>query len=353
MDIFAKITGVKYTPLLCSKLKSFSYNDFDATLSDKATFILQIDPTKQIALSCWVSPKRTRSYPYSRVYDTLGFSGKKATIIPVLKDEGKQGDRDFLQWDTISLMSLLGVYVVISYYVDASKSTRYTHKITGQKFNSEHIMSEIDRLMSYQSDALHWNITQVEGIGEIGSQALNAYSAISEKLNVEMHSWASAERRINILREGQAEFKALSRDLARQAQARESITTQPKEHVAGIKGKLTIKNYLGGNYYLTCDEVEIHGDEIHLIEAKHTKTDELPSLGDIKDGLVKMILFTNLEHLKVDERDYNPVPILKLTTGAGFSLSSLSSSQTNRLTNLKREAETNGFQIMINDELFA
>ena len=115
MDIFARITGVKYTPLLCSKLKSLSHKDFDATLSEKATFILQIDPTKQIALSSWVSPKRTRSYPYSRVYDTLSFSGKKATIIPILKDEGKQGDRDFLQGDTISLMSLLGVYVIISW----------------------------------------------------------------------------------------------------------------------------------------------------------------------------------------------------------------------------------------------
>ncbi len=114
MDIFARITGVKDTPFLCSKLKSFSYKDFDAALSEKTTFILQIDPTKQIALSSWVSPKRTRSYPYSRVYDTLNFSGKKATIIPILKDEGKQGDRDFLQWDTISLMSLLGVYVIIS-----------------------------------------------------------------------------------------------------------------------------------------------------------------------------------------------------------------------------------------------
>lgn len=207
--------------------------------------------------------------------------------------------------------------------------------------------------MSYQSDALHWNITQVEGIGEIGSQALNAYSTISEKLNVEMHSWESAERRINILREGQAEFKALSRDLARQAQARESITTQPKEHVAGIKGKLTIENYLGGNYYFTCDEVEIHGEEIYLIEAKHTNKDELPSLGDIKDGLVKMILFTNLKHLKIDERDYNPVPILKLTTGEGFSLNLLSRSQKNRLMNLKREAGTNGFQIMINDGFLA
>ena len=353
MDIFARITGVKYTPLLCSKLESFSYKDFDATLSEKTTFILQIDSTKQIALSCWVSPKRTRSYPYSRVYDTLSFSGKKATIIPILKDEGKQGDRDFLQWDTISLMSLLGVYVIISYYADASKSRRYAHKITGQKFNSGHIMSEIDRLMSYQSDALHWNMKQVEGIGEIGSQALNAYSVISEKLNVEMHSWESAERRIDILREGQAEFKTLSRNLAKQAQARESITTQPKEHIKGIKGKLTIKNYLGGNYYLTCDEVEIHGDEIYLIEAKHTNKTELPSLGDIKDGLVKMILFTNLENLKIDERDYNPVPVLKLTTVEGFTLNSLNRSQKNRLTNLKWEAETNGFRLMINDEFFA
>ena len=126
-----------------------------------------------------------------------------------------------------------------------------------------------------------------------------------------------------------------------------------KEHVEGIKGKLIIKNYLGGNYYLTCDEVEIHGDEIYLIEAKHTNKDELPSLGDIKDGLVKMILFTNLENLNADERAYTPVPVLKLTTGEGFSLNSLNRSQKNRLMNLKREAETNGFRIMINNGFFA
>ena len=61
-------------------------------------------------------------------------------------------------------------------------------------------------------------------------------------------------------------------------------------------------------------------EEVYLIEAKHTNKAELPSLGDIKDGLVKMILFTNLENLKIDGRDYNPVPVLKLTTGEGFSL---------------------------------
>ena len=350
MDIFAKITGVKYTPLLCSKLASFSYNELDTVLSKQAAFILQIDSTKQIAVSRWVSPKRTRSYPYARVYDTLSFPGKKVTIIPIVKDEGKQGDRDFIQWDTISLMSLLGVYVIISHYVDASKNTKYTHKITDQKLNSAHIRSAIDRLMSYQSDALHWNMTQVENIGEIGQQALKAYSHISEKLNVEMHSWASAEQRINVLREDKATFMMLSRNLAKQAQERESVTTQPKEHVTGIKGKLTIKNYLGGHYYLTCDEIEIHGDEIYLIEAKHTRTDKLPSRGDIKDGLVKMILFTNLEALKVDDRDYNPAPILKLTTDTDLTLKSLNPSQKNLLTNLEQEAKTNGFQVILNDE---
>ena len=90
-------------------------------------------------------------------YDTLGFSGKKVTLIPVMKDEGKQGDRDFLQWDTVALMSLLGVHVIISYYADAekTKNPKYTDKITNQRFDLNHIRSEIDRLHSYQSDALH------------------------------------------------------------------------------------------------------------------------------------------------------------------------------------------------------
>lgn len=81
-----------------------------------AILFLKLMKKNKIAISRWVSPKRTRSYPYARVYDTLNFVGKRITIIPVIKDEGKDGDRDFLQWDTISLMSLLGIYVSIAYY---------------------------------------------------------------------------------------------------------------------------------------------------------------------------------------------------------------------------------------------
>jgi len=115
MNISAKVTGIRYTPLLCKKLNVFDFEDLSKALSEEGTFIIEINK-KQLALSWWVSAKRTRSYPYARVYDSLDFSGKKVTIIPIMKDEGKEGDRDFLQWDTISLMSLLGIYVIISYY---------------------------------------------------------------------------------------------------------------------------------------------------------------------------------------------------------------------------------------------
>jgi len=34
----------------------------------------------EFGVSKWVSPKRTRSYPYERVYNTLSLGTKKVTI---------------------------------------------------------------------------------------------------------------------------------------------------------------------------------------------------------------------------------------------------------------------------------
>jgi len=50
--------------------------------------------------------QRTRSYPFERVYNTLEHS-KKITVIPVVKDEGMTGDRDYIQWDTVALTDVL------------------------------------------------------------------------------------------------------------------------------------------------------------------------------------------------------------------------------------------------------
>lgn len=346
MDLSAKITGIKYKPFLCAKLKPFAFKDLERALATNAVFILNIDKENSVAVSWWVSAKRTRSYPYARVYDTLNFAGKKITIIPVVKDEGKEGDRDFLQWDTISLMSLLGIYVIIGYYVNAERSTRYRHKITNQRFDIPYIKKKIKEILSYQSDALHWNLSQIDKVGDIGQKALESYEKISRKTKVKMHSKMSAERRIKQLQKGKNKFMSLSRQLAEMAQRRESLTEQPKEHLSGTKGIITIKNYLGGFYYFTADEIVVKGRDVYSIEGKHSKG-SLPSVGDIKDGLIKMILFTNLEDVKINDKNYNPKPVLKLTIENHFDIECLNKTQKKNLELLKKEGKTNGFRLQI------
>ena len=58
-----------------------------------------------------------------------------------------------------------------------------------------------------------------------------------------------------------------------------------------------------------------------------------------------MILFTNLEDVKIDSKNYNPVAVLKLTVENRFSESNLSVSQKEILSRLCKEAKINGFEI--------
>jgi hypothetical protein len=350
LDITATITGIKYTPLMCRKLNAFGIANLDSALSSEATFILRMDNGNEIAVSWWVSAKRTRSYPYVRVYDSLSFSGKKVTIIPIVKDEGKEGDRDFLQWDTVSLMSLLGVYVIIGYYKHAIKDQVYRNKIREQRYDTSYIKDEIMKLLSYQSDALHWNLSQLERAGEIAEKSLEAYAEISRFVGVKMHSFDLARKRVRKLLQGKDAFLKISRDLAKKAQARERVTEQPKEKLEGVKAIITIRNYLGGEYYFTSDEAELRGNDILLIEGKHTKTDDLPSVNDVKDGLLRMILLTNLEDVKVDGKTYNPKPVLKLTTGSPFKIESANHGQRRLLEDLRKEFTANRFQISLNSQ---
>ena len=156
MNILGKITGIKYKVSLARELKTFNLEGFDVNSSPTA-FIVN-DGKNSFAVSKWVSPKRTRSYPYERVYNTLNIS-KKITIIPVVKDEGVDGDRDFLQWDSISLMSLLDVYVILAYYTSA---TRNGSKLKKQKFDNTYILSKICEIKEYHSSSLHWNLNELK-----------------------------------------------------------------------------------------------------------------------------------------------------------------------------------------------
>lgn len=61
-----------------------------------------------------------------------------------------------------------------------------------------------------------------------------------------------------------------------------------------------------------------------------------------------MILFTNLKEVKIGTTEYTPVPILKLTTDLKFSSNKLRESRIDDLRLLKKEAEENGFRVLIN-----
>ncbi len=100
LDIVAEIKGISYKPSLCrKKLNSFNFENLEKALKSDGVFLVEKEKCK-IAVSRRVSPKRTRSYQYARVYDTLCYP-VRITIIPFMKDEGADGDKDFLQWDTI------------------------------------------------------------------------------------------------------------------------------------------------------------------------------------------------------------------------------------------------------------
>lgn len=312
MDIFAQIENIKYTPLNCLDLQVFKREDILDAFS-KASFILQKDG-EQIAVSQWVSPKRTRSYPYARVYETYKHRNR-VTIIPVVKDEGKDGDRDYIQWDTVSLMSLLGVYVILAYYVKAEPNPRYENKITSQEFDYSYILGRFDELQEYKSDALHWNLNELDkNLLKIVNKAKESYLEVSQKTGVSLHSIEGIDRRIEVIKEDIESFKEYSRELAYSAQRREFLTTQPKESLIEEKAKITIENYLGGAYYLTVDEAVLKEKNLFLVEKKHTSSSIMPTLGDIKDGFIKMVLFTNLEKTHIGKDYLNHFPVLGLTS---------------------------------------
>ncbi|MBE0410558.1 MAG: hypothetical protein IBX69_12590 [Anaerolineales bacterium] len=347
VEIFAEIRNVKYHPTLCKPLPEYDISELSTALMNRC-FFLRMDDNNKLAISRWVSPKRTRSYPYSSVYDTMQYSGKKVTIIPIFKDEGQLGDRDFLQWDTISLMSLLGVYAIISYYSNAelNSPSRKKSKITNQQFDLDHIRSNLNKLMVYHLDALHWNLNQLTHVGDIGNYAIKAYRRISKELDISMHSFKNAERKVSILQKEAESFKKRSRELAAAAASREVHVINPSEKLSGKKGRITITNYVGGEYHLTVDEVWFKDENtLQLVEGKHTSSNLFPSISDIKDGFVKMILFTNLENVMIANKFYQHESVMKLTSSLNFDIQKFSKRQMELYRDIQEEARINNFKI--------
>ena len=301
--ITAQLKEIEYTPKLSTSLEIFDIKDLVCEqLSTKSSFILALDK-EEYAISQWLTPKRTRSFPFARVYDTL-CRKTRVTLIPFCKDEGADGDRDFIQWDTVSLMSLLNVHVIVCYYYKAEKSVRpnqeHKHKITKQILDYDYVKRKLDELKNYQSSALHWNQKQMEELSLVGDLTLKSYRNISDQTGVRLHGYAGIDKRIQETKGSASEFKKRSRDLSETAQWRESLTDQPKEKTIGTKATVTLTNLLGGEYHWTADEYFVLNGRVFLVEKKHSANKLLPSSNDIKDALIKLALFSNISDLQID-----------------------------------------------------
>ncbi len=311
-EISGEIDKINYKQFVNDTLRESQLENFDINKATGA-FILN-NGQEKIAVSRWISPKRTRSYPYERVYDTLAFAGRKVTIIPVVKDEGLGGERDFLQWDTVSLLSLLDVQVVLAYYDSAEKNTKRADQITAQKFDKNYITARLNEVFNFKGTAREWNERETKQLKNVFEKAKLAYAEISKNTKTYLHDDTAL---IEIIKyaETPQKFIEFSRQKSQNAQRREFQTLQPKEALSSdTKGKVTITNALFGKYFFTVDETRIEPKTVYLIEAKHSVRSKFPSRNDIKDGLVKMMIYTNLRNVKVGAKPLDYKVQIRLTS---------------------------------------
>ncbi len=359
-EISGEVERINYKQFLGDNLRETKFETFDVNASSGA-FLLANDAEK-IAVSRWISPKRTRSYPYERVYDTLRYE-KKATIIPVLKDEGLGGERDFLQWDTMSLMSLLNVFVVPAFYINAAKNTKRADQITEQKLDNRYVAARLKEIFAFDGTARDWNEAQAKQLKSIFERARDAYREISKKTKTYLHDETVLNQLIK-LAENPNTFAEFSRVKSRRGQSRELQSIQPKEALfTDTKGGVTITNLAGGKYFFTCDETIIENGTLSLIEDKHSQRAILPSENDIKDGLLKMMVYINLKNVRVGKNLMKEKSVLRLTsskllgsinsnsgeqeTVKFFETNSLDIMQRNFLQKLFKEARENDFTIIL------
>ncbi len=311
------IKDVQYKAFLAEELPQYEYKNFDINKVETSGKI--IFPNGEFAFSKWVSPKRTRSYPFERMYDTFN-SPMRLTVIPVLKDEGLDGDLDRIQYSTISWMNLLNIYIVLGYYDKASKNQRPLQfaksKITSQEFNINVVNDQLLKISQYKQSALHWNRTLVEDrFIEIYKLALDSYERISKETGAKVHDRNTQEQYLATIMRDFANFKNISLRGSKGASIRETQTSHNLEYLSdGMKATFQIDNYLGGTYFLTADEVIKDEEDVYIIqESKNSTEGFLPSLSDIKDGLFKLILYSNLDSLRLDSEPVNFRSCLKLT----------------------------------------
>ncbi|MHA1651424.1 MAG: hypothetical protein ACTSYB_14625, partial [Candidatus Helarchaeota archaeon] len=247
------IRNIIYNPqfLEDKPLKIYNFTDFD--INKSASFgLIKINSSDILAYTKWVSPKRTRSYPFSRIYNVYGMNSKIITIIPIIKDEGKDSmNNDRINAITFSWMNLLNIYIILAYYETAEKKlpekrkkaanigekstkTKKIELITNQKFNNDYIKEKIQDISRYKMSALHWNTKHFQDDFEkIWNKSIECYEKISKELNVKLHSFEDHRKILEKFKKnGKFDietFKNYMNKRSKEAQHREVMTIHKLE----------------------------------------------------------------------------------------------------------------------------
>lgn len=347
-EIRGEFENIGYKQFAGGKLREVKIDKLNFNNSPNS-FILT-DNENKLAVSRLLSPNQTAG----NVYETFGFEGKKVAVIPVIKDEGLGGERELLQWDIISLLSLLDVHIVLAYYDEAVKNTKQKDQIKLQKLDNEFVLSKLREVLKFTGTSREWNENEVKNLKNILVTAKESYAGISEKTKTSLHNSDSIDELINFAETPQ-KFIEFSRQKSDKAQ-------MPKEAFES-ENRINITNTLFGQYFFTCDETKIEDDAVWLIETKHSKNSVLPSESDIKNGLLKMMIYANLRNVKFGRKSVESKSALKLTSSkivgsitsdasktefADFCKANLLNVKTKEfLTELFREAKENKFTIIL------
>lgn len=309
----------------------------------KPTFIVK-DGNRKAAVSSWVSAKRTRSYPYTRIFETLSNTDiKKITIFPVVKDEGFDGDRDYIQWDTFSICSYLDVFAIPAFYVKAKKNSDYDNKVTKQEFEYKYLYQRIKEILESDITPKRWNDHMRNSIGSIIHEIIAGYEKISKDTGVKFHSASDLEKNLHDMKNSDS-FRSKSQKKSSEAQKRETVTDHKSEKVFGFpKGSVTLDDHLGGRYTWTVDGFHIIKNIVFLMEMKHAKEGK-PKMADIKDALFKFHFYGNISELHNDEGRLKPIPVLVASSG---NLKTVELSAAKEFDILKKECMINNIKFIL------
>ena len=299
-------------------LKELKFNN--AMTENSTSFKSKIE-SEVVAISVWTTPKRTKTYPFPRVYSTLGHDGKKITIIPVQASYGKHGDDNKLQPSTISWMSGLGVYVIVGVFTKAKMrpkgkaaanakegkvSTQGEPVFTSFEFENDELLEQVKEIVSKCPKVEDWNQKQLVRIPSLLKIAIENNRRLGKELGVFVRSFKSLEKKLGVWNTDIPKFLLDCDKESEKAQHREFSSDQKLENVPGKKGKFNVNMGNSKTIFLTADSVSIDQKEkiIEILEGKHTTKGKFPDENDVLDALFKLMIFKKSD-ITIDGMKYS------------------------------------------------